>query len=277
MEHFDSTRSLGFAEETVSASPFAWDHGQHEWQQPWAHHDIPGTPWTHGGGQETDEEPDSDCAAAIWRELSGEVQEEDCVASAAAAAAAALASGEPQPANTAACLRARVPGLLGMKVELPGCGEAGGAWSQPLTPEPREDEAAPLCHTPAAAGDSRDAIRLQLPLACGTGREQGRCVFTLAALASPEERQQLASFTARLGRRLERARQHLAKQELEGSLYELSQAFARGDSLEGRPSAASLPPLPSWCGSPRASWVGSTSSTPKRVSARSSIDHPGSA
>lgn len=58
MEHFDSTRSLGFAEETVSASPFAWDDGQHEWQQPWAHHDIPGTPWTHGGGQETDEEPD---------------------------------------------------------------------------------------------------------------------------------------------------------------------------------------------------------------------------
>jgi hypothetical protein len=157
----------------------------------------------------------SDCAAAIWRELSGEVQEEDCVASAAATAAAALASGEPLPANTAACLQARVPSLLGMEVELPGGKEAGGAWSQPLTPEPREAEAAPLCHTPMAAGDSRDAIRLQLPLACGTGREQGRCVFTLAALASPEERQQLASFTARLGRRLKRARQHLAKQELE--------------------------------------------------------------
>lgn len=184
----------------------------------------------------------------MWQELSEEGSATGSMACAAANAAAALAHGGPLPPGTAAAVRRNsVPGLLTLDVQLPAWKHRGLDAGAPSSARPGADglnEREPgsprssnkptVCApaSPTTAGGSPrsnhsrasspgrysggDPTTLHMAMGCG-GYPQGTCTFTLSSPASEAERQHLASFCGRLGCELERARYHLAKQQLEVS------------------------------------------------------------
>lgn len=170
---------------------------------------------------------------AMWQELSAEGSATSSMARAAASAAAALAHGAPLPPGTAAAVRRNsVRGLLAMDVHLPeGQPEeqqpgmpasAGVDAHSECKPSPLPSGGQPGTSAAAVGGSSPgrssagDPTTLHMALACG-GYPQGTCTFTLSSPASDAERLHLAGFCGRLGCELERARYHLAKQQLEVS------------------------------------------------------------
>ena len=176
----------------------------------------------------------------MWQELCGEGPQGSGMACAAASAVASLAHGGPLPPGTAAAVRRHsVPGLLSLDVHLPPWqqqatqqggqehvagrgGEACWPASQPAAGDSEQGSASAFAaaaqalvgSSPRASGGRQDGTTLHLAMACG-GHRQGSCTFTLASPASTAERQHLACFCGHLGCELERARHHLAKQELE--------------------------------------------------------------
>lgn len=151
-----------------------------------------------------------DDSDALWRELSAELPElEGQLARAAAAAAHELARGAPLPANTAEAVRSAMPSLLSIQVYLPGK-EAdwsmATAGSEPAGRKGQEEGAGGV---PGGASGTE----VQVPLHGG-----GSCAFVLSQTAGGAERLSLDMFCQELGRHLQRARQHLAKQRLEVGL-----------------------------------------------------------
>lgn len=185
---------------------------------------------------------------AMWQELCEEGSATGSMACAAANAAAALAHGGPLPPGTAAAVRRNsVPRLLTLDVQLPAWKHRGLEARAPGSADPAADGlkerkpgspcssnqptfCAPASPTTGAGSpgsshsgtsspgryNGSDPTTLHMAMACA-GYPQGTCTFTLSSPASEAERQHLASFCGRLGCELERARYHLAKQQLEVS------------------------------------------------------------